>query len=172
MVRVLWERFEPDYVLKSAIRRSSDGDEDLTSEIIAYLAACGGPPCPPLLEWKGVLITYTFKGTGPYCYIVSEHNTSFPPLIITNRMISPDKQIVMAERGDEDITDLILQYAGPDGSFHNMIEITESMDSDILMDLRPFFPDIQEGEEVIITFGSGDVVVLSNQDINKEEEII
>jgi len=171
MARVFFGRFESDYVLRRAEIGSEDGgeNEEVTAEMIAALAMGDLTP----LEERGrpIIVTYTYKGTGPYSYYLSPTNPTFPPAqsAATTRgdMVPPERQIILVERGEDqdDVTDLLLPFVGPDGTFHGMMDLSVEDWGDF--DPRIVFTDLEATEEIAITYANGEGKVLV---YSKEEE--
>ena len=165
MTRVFFGRFESDYVLKAAEIVGEDGqNEEVTAEMIAALAT---RDLSPLLG-APVVVSYTYKGTGPYSYYLSRSNPSFPPEAVPRGdMVPPERQIILAERGEDqdDVTDALLPFAGPDGTFHGMCRGCDGWED---FDPRMVFPGLGPDEEITLTFASGDSRTLV---YSKEETI-
>lgn len=173
-VKTFAGKFEKDFELQKAVR--GDDRLEITADVCAALAADPDAHLQP-----GTVCTYTYKSTGPYAYIVSERNPSFPPTLQSfapAAVVPPECTIILAnlvvvnqqqeeqgeEEEEEDVTDTILQYAGPDGTFHGAIEKFDS-NVDWAGVLRPLLTPLVfgAGNTLNIVFANGDTTsVVSN----------
>jgi len=138
--------WQPDYALRDAV---SDADEDLT---IAFACASAAGTDLVLSDAANkVVVTYWCKSRGPYSYYCCEGDPiSFPPSKPTRDIIPLEEQIVAAELFSEsnsiDITEKVLQFAGPDGTFHG-----RTLDKDF--DMTLLIPS--EWETLVISYADG-----------------
>ena len=178
MAKTFMGRFERDFELRNVVLRLETGDEEITAEMVAALANRDLEPIHEMLSvkmeeeganWGKILCTYTYKSTGPYSYYISERNPSFPPVFNeVDSIIPPDKTIILAERGEnmDDVTEQILPFLGPDGTFHGMVDFED--DDWTRFDIKSVLPDIQRDEQVELTFADGHSATLTSQ---QQEEI-
>lgn len=132
-VKTFAGKFEKDFMLQKAVR--GDDGLEITADVCAALAAD-----PDAHLQSGTVCTYAYKSTGPYAYIVSERNPSFPPsprsapatvvppectIMLANLVVNQQEE-QQQEEEEEDVTETVLQYAGPDGTFHGAIEKFDS----------------------------------------------
>ncbi|MDR3540751.1 MAG: hypothetical protein P4L69_07235 [Desulfosporosinus sp.] len=173
MTQVMFSRYGADYVLKRAVLIHGDGKTDqVTAETIAALAV--GKLSVLVDNTKDphrlLVISYTYKSSGPFSYYICPKNPSFPPTHgqANGSLIPPARQIIIAERPteeDEDVTEEMLPFAGPDGTFHGLLFSPTDNWGDF--DPRSIFPTIKANEEVSITFADDSTRTLV---YNKEED--
>jgi hypothetical protein len=122
-----------------------------------------------------ILCTYNVKGNGPFVYKIDDKNPSFPPKPPTRDMIPVGEQIIFVDyaklkrnglpaeekrekegedreeddsdlyNDPEDMTDLFISFAGPDGLYHG----------NNVPDLKIIIPQAHQGDKITITFASG-----------------
>jgi hypothetical protein len=179
--------FERDFELRSAVLMP--GNEEVTAEICAALA--NGEDLSSFTTssegGKKVVCTYSYKSTGPYSYYLSDKNPSFPPEHgiagyhsgsrekKENSFIPPDLAIMMVELikevREEDVTERLLPFAGPDGTFHGMLSADATAEKDWSnFDFSVVFPDIEDGDKINITFMNEETEKITYK--TKEEEFI
>lgn len=138
-------KLQPEYVLKSAV-----SDRDVTAQLMAALAA--GSVDHLRKQEKRVVVTYTYRNTGPYSYVLDDDNPSFPPSH-KNDMAPPERQVVLAELGEDedDVTEIVNRFGGPDGSFHGAFQL----------DLHAMFPGTEPGTELSLVYADGHAEILN-----------
>lgn len=116
VLRSYTQSLRPDIVLESVT--DMDTGKDVTAIALGKIAM-SLPLSDPSTDRK-LIIRYTYKGTGPYQYIGS----TFPPHLPTREIVPPTEQIIMAELMEKDeedprdVTEDMIAFAGPDGTFH------------------------------------------------------
>lgn len=189
MAKTFMGRFERDFELCNAklCLEGVENSELVTAEMCAALASRDLTPIHNMLSekmaghntlWGKILCTYSYKSTGPYTYYISEHNPSFPPAFAEqttqiNTLVPLEKTVILAERGNnqEDVTEQVMPFLGPDGTFHGMVNF--ETDDWSGFDIKAIFPDLLQDEQVELTFADGHTISLQPTDpplINQEEE--
>lgn len=168
-------RMQPDYILtKTEIRLGNGTSREFTSYAISQLANGNVMYMQEQGQKENgvVVCTYNIKGNGPYMYKIDELNRTFPPNQPTRDMIPVDEQIIFVdlyrlrkkqedddetkskeekdesdiyEEESEDMTDIFIAFAGPDGLYHGRGS----------PDLPLILPTSKTGDKVSITYGSG-----------------
>lgn len=164
-------RFQPDYVLVQAeLYRNGMDPQNITTEAIAALAVEDESFFKHPREDGGIIVcTYNLKGDGPYKYVIDEKNPTFPPSPPSRDMIPIGERIILVEKiskardeeeeeEEEDVTEEFIPFIGPDGTYHGRGE----------PNLQVIFPNSKDGDEIVITMGSGET---STMQITQEEMV-
>jgi hypothetical protein len=116
--------FKADYVLTRAEHHPGG---DVTRMVMGKLASGGGHMLND--TDKCIVIWYTYMGQGPFAVYCNPKETLVFPPFRSRDMIPPSDQIIVAERHTgaddegEDVTELVMAFAGPDGRFHGRMDL-------------------------------------------------
>jgi hypothetical protein len=149
----------PDFEL---VKAECD-DEDVTAKLITWIAYGSPPSTKPWPTKSRLVLQYKYKGAGPYLiYFDDGEDFVFPP-----RNVEETKPLefclvsVEVNKKDEeeplDITDRGQMFAGPDGKWDDRLKRGEE-ERESSIDLKLLYPDIEEGDEIVISFANGDEI--------------
>lgn len=141
-------RWQPEFVLETATCNGND----ITNDVILFLA--GSLTESEYLTNELVIITYRYKGMGPFSmYFDRGTAITFPPPL-TEAIVPLEDTIVVAEIDGEDFTEQLQSFSGPFGDFYGM-DISD-------FNIEAIFPN-RTYEEITIIYGDGNEKTITQQ---------
>lgn len=153
------------------------GGTDITPELLSWLALQRPENSKPWGDADRLVIQYKYKGNGPFLiYFEPEEEFVFPPEDASKakpiEYCLVSAELERKDKGEEeeplDISERGNMFAGPSGRWDGRLQPRDGLPTTTTeakrkkeLDLKLLYPDIKEGDTVIISFANGDEIQLS-----------
>lgn len=152
------------------ITRAEANGTDVTPQLLSWMAMQRPDYNVPWEESDTLVVEYRYKGAGPFIiYFDKGEEFAFPPgdAALPKPLEYCLVSVEVEREGKEesiDISERGFLFAGPSGRWDDRLPPRDGLPNDRtrkLLDLKLLYPDIREGDLVIISFANGDEIQLS-----------